>query len=85
MRQCIKILDKNYNLIKTIEKINEECFSYMQEIAINRENGEVFLLDKHRIIVTDFDTNFIKYFGSKGDKNNQFNCLLGICFKNGYL
>ena len=45
----------------------------------------MYLLDfnNDRIIVTDFELNFIKYFGSQGDLDDQFICPLGILFKNG--
>ena len=56
-------------------------------MVINKNKREVYLLNRNndRIIVTDFELNFIKYFGSRGDRNNQFDDLFGICFKNGYL
>ena len=85
--QRFTILDENFNKIKQVEKINSESISSIQEMTVNQENGEVHLLDldSHRIIVTDFELNFIKYFGSRGNKDNQFNQPVGICFKNGYL
>ena len=84
LTQCITIHDENYKLIKKEDEINGESFSHIEEIAINEDERELYLLDfnNDRIIVTDFELNFIKYFGSRGDKNNQFNYPRGICFKN---
>ena len=71
-------------MIQRLIKINGESFSFIEEFAINQEKGELYILDYiyNRIIVTDLEFNFIKYFGSPGDKNNQFNYPRGICFKN---
>ena len=87
-RQCITIHNQNFNLIKKEVEINGKSFSGIEEIAVNQEKGEVYILDKENcriILVTDFELNFIKYFGSYGNKNNQFKYPFGICFKNGYL
>ena len=84
----ITILDDNYNIIKKIDKINGEKLSHLREVAINERKGELYFSDyqNHRIIVTDFELNFIKYFGSFGGSNSsyQFFHPLGICFKNEY-
>ena len=67
--QRFTILDENYNFIKQVEKINSESISSIQEMNVNHEKGEVHLLDldSERIIVTDLELNFIKYFGSRGN------------------
>ena len=87
LTQFFTIHDKNFNLIEKIDKTNGESSDEIEEIAINPEMEELFLLDANndRIIVTDFELNFIKYFGSHCDKDNQFDCPCGLCFKNGYL
>ena len=76
----IKLHDENYNVIKKIEEINGTKIPEISEKTINVEKRELYLLDslKIRIIVTDFELNFIKYIGSKGDGYS-------ICFKNGFL
>ena len=78
----ITVHDKNLTCIRTIEKINGEAF-HVDGFAVNQEKGELFILEilKRRIIVTDFELNFIKYFGSP----NEFRKPRGICFKGGYL
>ena len=38
----------------------------------------------HESVVTNFDLNFIKYFGSMGNGDNQFKYPSSICFKNGF-
>ena len=86
LRKCITIHDENYNLIKKVEKINGKFFTDIKELAINQEKGEVYISECYsdRIIVTDFELNFIKYFfGWIGE--DHLNSPYGICFKNGYL
>ena len=81
--QCITLHDQNYNLIQKIEKINGETLLDLGEIAINQEKGELYLLDKNndRIIVTDMELDFIKYFDCV-DHGDEFDLPLAICFKN---
>ena len=85
--ECITIHDENYNLIQKVDTINGQKFSHIREIAINEEKRELYLPDytHHRIIVMDFELNFIKYFGSFGLHGSyKFNKPLGTCFKNEY-
>ena len=44
--QCITIHDENYNLIKKIDKINDNSLSCMHEIAINHEKKEYVIKQK---------------------------------------
>ena len=59
----ITLHDENYNMIKKIEEINGESISKISKIVINEEKREIYLLDlrNDRIIVTDFEVNFIKW------------------------
>ena len=86
--KLITIHDEGYNVIKKIGQINRELITKISEIAINEEKRELYILGsslKHRITVTDFELNFIKYFGSWGIGENQFIYPTSICFKNGFL
>ena len=74
-------------MIKKIEQINGLSILKISEIAINEEKRELYILEQleHRITITDFELNFIKYFGSKGNGDNQFNYPSSICFKYQFL
>ena len=87
LSKFITLHDEYYNVIKKIEEIDGQSISKIEEIAINEEKREVYFLEqsKHRIIVTDFELNFIKYFGSYGNGDNQFNYPSSICFYNEFL
>ena len=76
--QCITLHDENYKVIKKIEKINGQIIYNVLDIVINQEKRELYLSDRqnNRIIVTDYELNFIKYFGSEG----QFNKPMGLSF-----
>ena len=79
--------DENYNLIKKIKEIDGKSIAKISKMAINEEKRELYLLDtsRSRIIVTDFELNFIKYFGSWGNRDDQFFYPNSICFKKGFL
>ena len=87
------IEDENYNLIKKKDKINKKSLQNIYDIAVNEENRELYFLDSDndRIIVTDFELNFIEYFGcyddddDDDDDDKNFDSSSGICFKNGFL
>ena len=81
--KLITLHDENYNVIKKIEEINCQSISKIEEISVNEEKRE---RSKYRIIVTDFELNFIKYFGSQDRRgDNKFDHPSSICFKNGFL
>ena len=83
----ITLHDENYKVIKSIHAINREPITSELKIVVNEEKKELYILNgsKARIIVTDFELNFIKYFGSMGRGDNQFLWPNNICFKNGFL
>ena len=83
--QCITLYDESFNFIKQIVKINNDENIFVRGFAVNQEKSELYILEKKRIIVTDFDLNFIKYFGSEGEEDYQFNDPEDICFKDGFL
>jgi len=49
-------------------------------IAVNQNNGEVFVVDQnnHRVQVFDADGNFLRQFGSQGAAGGQFDLPYGI-------
>ena len=80
--QCITIHDENFNLIRKIIKTDIT----VDGIAINKDKGELYFLHDDKVLVTDFELNFIKYLGSENeDDTYEFSYPSGICFKNGYL
>jgi hypothetical protein len=79
--KCLSIYHKNLNLIRKVDRINGEKF---EPIAIlsNFEKKQFYICDNlnHRILITDFDFNFIKSVGSKGSEKCQFDGPYDICF-----
>ena len=80
---CIAVFDQNFNLLKNIKSLNDQRLDPIR-IALNKEDEQLYILEKtkHRIILTDLDFNFIKYFGSQGKGNHEFDNPFDICFKN---
>jgi hypothetical protein len=80
---CIVVYDQNFNLLKNIKSLNHQDL-YPSGIALNKEDEQLYIVEntKHRIILTDLDFNFIKYFGSQGSGNHEFDFPVDICFKN---
>jgi hypothetical protein len=78
--KSLKIYDKKFKLIKTIDKINNQTFSSLY-LTSNGKNS-VYLSDRigHKIIQTDFYFNFIKQFGEEGSTNQQLDDPLGVIF-----
>ena len=78
--KALQIYDKEFKLIKTIDKINNQTFVPLY-LASN-DKKSVYLTDwiGHKIIQTDFDFNFIKQFGGKGSTNQQLDLPFGITF-----
>ena len=78
--EVLKIYDKNFKLIKTIDKINEKPF--WPEYLTSNGTNFVYLTDcsGQQIIKTDFNFNFIKQFGSRGSTNQQLKEPRGITF-----
>ena len=72
--RCLAIYDKQFNLVKRIDIINVETFVPIA-LASNLEDKIIFICDdlKYRILMLDFDFNFIKSVGWYGQENNQFN------------
>ena len=81
--KSLTIHDKKFNLIKKIDKINNEEFTPIA-IALNEEDDILYIAEyeKNRIIMCDLDFNKVKSIGSCGTKNEQFDGLIDICFKN---
>ncbi len=78
---CLKIYDKDFNFIKRVDEINGEEFNPLGILA-NFNEKIFYICDSlnDRILITDFDFNFIKSVGSKGSQNCQFNGPYDICF-----
>ena len=84
--ECLQIYDKDFNLIKRIDKIDGlliDSFS-PKSIASNSNEKIIYICDgdRNRILMTDFDFNLIKFVGSYGIEDNQFSCPTDICYKN---
>ncbi len=79
--ECLGIYDKDLNFIKRVHKINGNEF-HPSTILANYDEKQFYICDMyaHRILMTDFDFNFIKSVGSKGLENCQFNDPYDICF-----
>ena len=80
----LAIYDKQFNLVKIIDTINGETFSPIA-VASNLEDRIIFICEdlKDRILMIDFDFNFIKSVDWCGQENNQFNFFYrDICYKN---
>jgi hypothetical protein len=78
--KSLKIYDREFQLIKTIDKINNKTFS--PQYLTSNDKNTVYLSDRigHKIIQTDFDLNFIKQFGEEGSTNQQLDDPLGVIF-----
>jgi hypothetical protein len=79
----IAVYDQNFNLLRNIKSLNDQHLDPIG-IALNKEDEQLYIVEntKHRIILTDLDFNFIKYFGSQGSGNHEFDFPVDICFKN---
>jgi DNA-binding beta-propeller fold protein YncE len=79
----IVVYDQNFNLMKNIKSLNDQRLDPIG-IALNKDDEQLYIVEntKHRIILTDLDFNFIKYFGSRGKGNHELFNPRGICFKN---
>jgi hypothetical protein len=82
--KCLMLYDENFNLLKTVDKINEVSFL---PVGIASYDKHLYITDKlnNCIIMLDFEFNKIKSIGSLGAYFNQFNKPSGICCKNGIL
>ena len=79
----ITVYDQNFNLMKNINILNDQPLDPIG-IALNKEDEQLYIIEntKHRIIMADLDFNFIKYFGSQGCGNLEFDFPVDIYFKN---
>ena len=76
--QVLKIYDSEFNLVKTIDKINNKTFRPLYLTSNGKKSIYITDCSAHQIIQTDLDFNFIKQFGSKGSSNQQLYYPLGI-------
>jgi hypothetical protein len=81
----ITIYDWKFYLVKTIDKIDDKTFS-PYEMSVGEENT-IYILDRvaHQIIMTDFEFNKLKTFGSHGNDMLKFNVPYSICYRNNFL
>ena len=79
--KCLTIYDENLELVKKVNRINNEIFGPIA-IVLLPEEETFYILDcsNHRILVTDSDFKFVKSFGSFGKSNNQFSHPYDLCF-----
>ena len=77
------IYDREFNLIKTIEKINNKIFK--PYYITSDGDSKVFITELigNQIIQTDLDFNFVRQFGSKGSSNETLDFPTGITFNEG--
>ncbi len=82
--KCITVydMDKNFELIKKIDKIGDLEISDFYLTTNNTD--KIYLSDskRHKIILVDFDFNILKEFGSQGTNCNEFDTPCGLCFYN---
>ncbi len=79
----VKIYDQYFNLIKTVDKVNNKDIA-PNGIAFNKRN-ELYISDweNNLIYMMDFNLNLIKSFGKKGAC--EFVEPAGLCCKDDYL
>ncbi len=78
--KALKIYDKEFKLIKTIDKINNQTFSPLYLTSNGKNSIYITNYIENQIIQTDLDFNFIKQFGGKGSTNQQLDYPRGITF-----
>ena len=85
MKKYLQIYDKEFKLVKKIEKINNETFS--PRFLTSNGKDSIFITDvlDNQIIKTDLDFNFVKQFGSTGSTNHQLDCPNGISFHKNFI
>ena len=78
----IRIYDKDFYLVKRIEKISG--LEFMPRcIQINSTDKFIYILDKNcRILMTDLNFNLISSVGSKGTENDKFLLPVDMCYIN---
>ena len=86
INKCFTILNQNFNLIKKIDRINDERFD-PTGVALNQKEGKIYISDhhNHQVLMTDLELNFIKSIGSRGNGDNEFKYPRGMCFKKDFL
>ena len=82
INKCLALMDQNLNLVKIIDRIDNETFAPLG-IAINKEEKRFYISDSrnNRIIMTNLEFKKIKSIGSKGKENNQFDRSSDLCFR----
>ena len=78
------VLNKDYKLVKAIEKFKQFTF-WSKDITTDKQEKSLFILDwnSHRIFKIDYEFNLIALFGGKkGNENNQLYYPTGICYRN---
>lgn len=81
----ICLYDKNFKLIKQVNRLNNLSFK-PYSVTSNIDENKVYICDhsNNRIFMIDSELNYKSVFGGKcGKQNEQFDCPLGIdYFKN---
>ena len=81
----IGFYDENFRLIKSINRFEE---LYIRINGLTNSHSHLYISDSvhNQIIITDFELNHKKSFGSLGSGDDQFNKPEGVCWsKSGYL
>ena len=75
------LYDQDFKVIKTTNEINGSLIQ-PTGLAVNTLTDQLFIsnIDEHQIIITDFEFNKLKTFGSRGSNNEQFSFPAGLCF-----
>lgn len=78
----LTMYDTEFNLVKTINRINNR--EIQPGYITSNKIDKIYICERHhnRIVMTDFDFNFIRQIGSKGVNNDQFNFPCGILYDN---
>ena len=74
----ITILDENLDLIRTINKIDNELFHPLRIETNNLNIAYITEFSRCQVIMTDLNFNKIKSVGSRGSNNDQFNYPNGV-------
>lgn len=78
----ITIYDKNFKLIRVVDRINGQSFNPLSAATNDIDKVYISHCQNNRIIMTDIDLNFIKY---STISTNDFGDPYGICYFNSFV
>ena len=82
--RCLTLYDENLNLIRTIDKINEESIQSLGIAIDDYDENHLYIAEpvRNQILKTDLEFNKINSVGHTGTGDNEFHYPCGICYKN---